>query len=147
MNTSAGCSRKAHAGWNEFAASAMKSRVTPERALSSLLNLSEYREGETIVSAVLSQTGNVSVIRLDGAIDIAVASELKATLLEALEAGREIEFTLDAATAFDITAFQLLWAAKLESSRAGLKLTVTQELSDAMQGSLAGMGLDGLLVG
>ena len=95
----------------------------------------------------LSHAGDLSLIQLDGEIDIAVAAELKATLLKALESDREISVSLQAVTAFDVTAFQLLWAASRKASRAGLKLAITRELSEAIESSLAGMGLEGLLGG
>ena len=99
------------------------------------------------MSVALSQAENLSVIRLDGVIDIAVASELKASLVEALETGREIHFTLDAAIVFDVTAFQLLWSAQREATQNGLKFTLTRELSEPIQSSIKSIGLDGLLVG
>lgn len=94
-----------------------------------------------------SQSGDLSLIQLDGEIDIAIAAELRASLLEALKSGREISVSLDAVTALDLTAFQLLWSAQREATQNGLKFTLTRELSEPIQSSLKSIGLDGLLVG
>jgi len=87
------------------------------------------------------------MIQLDGEIDIAVAAELKASLLKALESGREISVSLQDVTALDLTAFQLLWSAQREARQKGLKFAVMRELSEHIQTSLECMGLEGLLVG
>jgi len=99
------------------------------------------------VGIASSQSGDLSLIQLDGEIDIAIAAELRASLLEALKSGREISVSLDAVTALDLTAFQLLWSAQREATQNGLKFTLTRELSEPIQSSLKSIGLDGLLVG
>jgi len=102
---------------------------------------------EQFVGIALSHAGDLSMIHLDGEIDIAVAAELKASLLKALESGSEISVSLQGVTALDLTAFQLLWSAQREARQKGLKFAVMRELSEHIQTSLECMGLEGLLVG
>jgi phospholipid transport system transporter-binding protein len=107
----------------------------------------EVEVTERAVSAALIQAEGVSVIRLDGAIDIAIAAELKASLLAALESGGEIEISLDAATEVDVTAIQLLWAAEQDAKRAGLSFRFSGELGKPIRSSLEGMGLGAIAIG
>jgi anti-anti-sigma regulatory factor len=102
---------------------------------------------ERTVSVALIQAGGASVIRLDGAIDIAAAAELKASLLAALESGGEIEVSLDAATEVDVTAMQLLWAAEQSARRTGLSFRFSGELRKPIRSSLEGMGLGAIALG
>jgi anti-anti-sigma factor len=95
------------------------------------------------VGIALIQDGNRNLLRLEGEINIAVAAELKASLLEAMRSGREICVSLGSASALDVTAFQLLWAAQREVRRAGLQFALTG--SESIQHSLECMGLGGLL--
>lgn len=97
------------------------------------------------MSIALYQDEKLSVVRLDGDADIAAAAELKASLLAALEAGKGIRVSMTSATAFDVTVFQLLWAAKQEAARRGLEFLVTGGRNESLQTSLKDMGLNGLL--
>ena len=75
------------------------------------------------MSITLEQTESLSVIHLEGAIDIASAAELKEALLKALEGGGEVRVSLDKlnklhkqdkqdkAASLDVPAVELLWAA------------------------------------
>ena len=78
------------------------------------------------MSVGLSQDGGCCRIQLDGAIDIACAAEMKASLLQALETGQEICVSLNGATELDVTAVQLLWAAGRDAKRRGLGFSVTE---------------------
>ena len=99
------------------------------------------------MSIGLSQTENLSEIRLDGEVGIEVAAEPKASLLAALEAGHEIRVSLEGATTLDVTTFQLLWATEHAARQKGLEFTVTSDLSQPLKSWLEGIGLEGLLVG
>jgi anti-anti-sigma regulatory factor len=92
----------------------------------------------------LNQLDDSSLIRLDGVIDIASAVELKAALLEAFEAGKDVRISLEATTDLDVTAFQLLWAAEREAKRLGVGLTLTGQPPEPVLSPLASVGLDGL---
>ncbi len=90
----------------------------------------------------LSQTDDSSLIRLEGAIDIGAAAELKAALLDAFAAGKAISVSAEAVSDFDITAYQLLWAAAREARRSGGHLAVAGQMPEPVRDALSGMGLD-----
>jgi anti-anti-sigma regulatory factor len=94
------------------------------------------------VAIALSQTDEASLIRLDDAIGIACAAELKAAIVAALKAGREIRVSLDEVTDLDVTGFQVLWAAKREAKQAGVGFGLAGRVPEPVQGSLAAMGLN-----
>jgi len=97
------------------------------------------------MSVTSSSSAELTVIRLDGEVDITVAAELKAALLEAVEHRREIRISIESASALDVTAFQLLWSAEREARRIGLRFSITQGLGEPIRRSLECMGLNGLL--
>jgi hypothetical protein len=89
----------------------------------------------------LSQVEEVSLIELDGVIDISVASELKAALVLAIEAGKPIRICGEDGVELDITAYQLLWAVTRDVKRAGRELALGGKLSEPVESMLAGAGL------
>jgi anti-anti-sigma factor len=97
---------------------------------------------EPAVSIRLSQTDDASLIHLDGAMDIGAAAELKAALRDARKAGKGVVVKLGDVSEFDLTAYQLLWAAQREAKEAGLKFAVAGQLPEPIQATLAVMGLD-----
>ena len=99
------------------------------------------------MSIASGQAEQVSVIRLEGEMDISGAAELKNSLIDAIESGREIQVSFGAVRALDVMAIQLLWSAQREAARSGVKLTVTGELSEPLQSSLKCLGLNGRLIG
>lgn len=60
------------------------------------------------------------VIRLEGDLDVAGAKELRRVLIEGIASSKRVEVDLARATGLDITALQLLWAAKGEAQKAGI---------------------------
>jgi anti-anti-sigma factor len=82
-----------------------------------------------------------SVVRLDGAIDIASAAELKARLLEALSSGTGVRVSLEGARYLDATAVQLLWAAGRQARRSGVPFQLSGQLPDPLWAALADAGL------
>lgn len=65
-----------------------------------------------------------TVIGLEGSVDIALASELKSTLLSALKAGRAARLKLHSNADLDVTAIQLLWAAAREAKSSGVQFAL-----------------------
>lgn len=65
----------------------------------------------------LEQNDAVNLIRLEGAVDISSAGELKQLQLLALETGGEMHVAVDRLTSLDVTAIELLWAAEREASK------------------------------
>jgi anti-anti-sigma regulatory factor len=98
------------------------------------------------VSIALSQTEDASLIRLEGAIDIGSAAELKATLLNAVRAGKRIGVSLAQAGDLDVTAAQLLWAAKREAEQNCVAFALEGQPAEHAQSLLSDAGLDLLAV-
>ena len=89
----------------------------------------------------LSQTECSTLIRLEGAIDISVAAELKAVIEKAMEAANAIQISVEAVSDFDVTAFQLLWAAGREAKRLGMNLEFSGQVPEPMRATLQELGL------
>jgi anti-anti-sigma factor len=81
-----------------------------------------------------------SLIRLEGSIDINCAAELKALLVDAIAAGREVGVSLEAASYLDVTAVQLLWAAEREALSRGLQMTMSGPCPETIRQSLSQAG-------
>ena len=73
----------------------------------------------------LEQGKQSSTIRMDGAIDIVSAAELKEHLVQSLATGHEIHISLDNVTDLDVTAMQLLWAAERAARESGVGFGLT----------------------
>lgn len=97
------------------------------------------------MGVTLKQSKKSSVIRLDGAIDIASAVEFKKLLLQALGSGKEIRVALDGATDMDVTAVQLIWAARRASERVGVAFTLSGALQEQVSSALGSAGLQQFL--
>jgi anti-anti-sigma regulatory factor len=97
------------------------------------------------VSITLEQSESLSVIWLEGAIDITSAGELKEFLLRALGAGREVRVSLEAATDLDVTAVELLWAAGREAKGAGVGFSLAGQVPAAISAALKEAGLEPFL--
>jgi anti-anti-sigma regulatory factor len=93
----------------------------------------------------MDQSGAVSTVRLEGEVDIGGAMELKDRLLEALAAGGEVRLELSAATALDITAFQLIWAVERAAKNTGVEFSISGALPQQIVLTMADAGLTPLL--
>ncbi|WP_420239992.1 STAS domain-containing protein [Telmatobacter bradus] len=83
----------------------------------------------------------MEAIRLEGAVDIAVASELRQALLDGLEHGG-LRLTLAAGTALDVTAVQLLCAAGSQARSMGRRCELVGTLPEALRLQLVADGFD-----
>jgi len=88
----------------------------------------------------LEETDTGSLLRLDGAIDIASAAELKTLLVQALGPGRAVRVSIEAVTYMDVTAVQLFWAAERKARQAGTAFGVSDEVPGALSTALAEAG-------
>ncbi len=82
------------------------------------------------------------VIRLEGAVDIGCAAELKAALLEALTSKGEARISVETATGIDVTAVQLLWAAEREARVSGMVLALEGPVPEALRATLLEAGFE-----
>jgi anti-anti-sigma factor len=97
------------------------------------------------VSIILEQSESLSVIHLEGAVDIAAAAELKEALLKALEGPGEVLVSLeklDQAAGLDVTAVELLWAAGREAKKSGAAFSLVGQAPEEVSAALADAGLD-----
>jgi anti-anti-sigma regulatory factor len=81
-------------------------------------------------------------VTLEGAITIAGASELKETLLRAIEAGKDVSVSLGGVTALDVTAVEVLWAASRAAKASGLRFSLSVPLGEELSTSLREAGID-----
>jgi anti-anti-sigma factor len=93
----------------------------------------------------LEQSEDSSVIRLEGSIDIASAAELKKLFIQAFASGHEVRVELDGATDLDVTAVQLLWAARREAKVMGVEIALTGQAPEQVGSSLRQAGFQELV--
>ncbi len=94
------------------------------------------------VPVTLEQNEKGNTIRLEGAVGIDSAGELKALLLKALEPGREVRIALEGAADLDVTAIELLWAARREAKVSGVKFAFAEGAPEAVTAALAEAGFE-----
>jgi anti-anti-sigma regulatory factor len=103
-----------------------------------LIDLSRVRpaQRELILPVILDESEGISLIRIDGDVDIAMAAEMKNLLVKALASGKDLHISMAGATELDVTALQLLYAADREAAKSGVRLTlddrVPEEIFSAM---------------
>ena len=71
--------------------------------------------------------------------------EFKKLLLQALGSGKEIKIALNDATDLDVTAVQLIWAARRASERVGVAFTLSGALQEQVSSALGSAGLQQFL--
>lgn len=90
----------------------------------------------------LKRSENLNTICLEGDIDIGCAAELKSLLVQALGSGREVQVSVATATNLDITAVQLLWAARRVAKALGARFAITGPLSESLTAALLQAGFE-----
>ena len=93
----------------------------------------------------LEQVDALSLIRLEGAIGIGCAAELKRLLLLALGSGREVRVSRQEAADLDVTAVQLLWAAARQAQASGAGFSFAGPISKDLSAALSEAGLQQFL--
>jgi anti-anti-sigma regulatory factor len=81
-------------------------------------------------------------IQLEGVVDIVCAAELKKSLLDALNSGKPVRVSLDQCTDFDVTGFQLLWAAAREAKSQHIDFALASPIPPPILDSLKHVGFD-----
>jgi anti-anti-sigma factor len=84
---------------------------------------------------------NTSLVRMEGAIDIASAAEIKSALLDALASKTEIRLTLQGATELDVTAMQLLYAAERDAEKTGILFALEGSVPNEIAVAITEAGL------
>ena len=90
----------------------------------------------------LDRRAVVSVIGLEGEVDIRAAVELKEVLLAALLSQQGLRVELAHVTTLDVTALQLLWAFEQAAAKAGIKLLFSGPMPEAMELATGLAGLE-----
>jgi anti-anti-sigma regulatory factor len=98
--------------------------------------------GESDLAIVLEQCEGANAIHLEGVIDIALASELKTTLVEALKSSKPLRLALNADTDLDVTAIQLLWAAEREAKASNVDFLLEGSVPDSVSKTLKEAGFE-----
>jgi anti-anti-sigma regulatory factor len=102
---------------------------------------------EKNMGVALERGEESSTIRLEGVIDIALAGELREALLKALTSGKELRISLEGATDLDVTAMQLLWAARRMADTSNVKLEFNGPVQERVSASFAEVGLERFVPG
>jgi anti-anti-sigma regulatory factor len=100
------------------------------------------RGEEQDVPVTLEQKDALTLIQLEGAIDVGCAAELKELLIEKLKSGLAVQVALESATVLDVTAVQLLWAASREAQRVGVEFGFKGQSPEAVRSALAEAGIE-----
>jgi anti-anti-sigma regulatory factor len=77
---------------------------------------------ESRLSVTMERRETDLLIRLEGAVNVTSAGELKRLILEGFASGRDLQLDLEHVEEIDITVMQLLWAAKREADRSGASM-------------------------
>ena len=90
---------------------------------------------------LLEQHETFRLIRLEGEIDVSCATELKEHLMQELKPGAAVRVSLESNTDLDITAVQLLWAARRNAERVSAEFTLIGHAPQRVRTVLAGGGI------
>ena len=93
----------------------------------------------------LKQNQKSTVIRLKGVIDITTAAEFKKLLFQACGSGKDVRVVLDGVTDLDVTAVELIWAARRSAEGAGVAFTLSGAVPESVSSALGNAGLQQFL--
>jgi anti-anti-sigma regulatory factor len=96
------------------------------------------------VPIAVDRSDAMTVIRLDGVVDISSAAELKTCLTDALAAATELRMDLAQVADIDVTWVQLVWAAQRQAIRAGTKFSFSGPVPEKIGAALRDTGFEGL---
>jgi anti-anti-sigma regulatory factor len=99
------------------------------------------RGEEQDVPVTLEKKDALTIIQLEGTIDVGGAAELKELLVQQLKSSAAVYVSLDAATGLDVTAVQLLWAAAREAQRVGVEFGFKGQTPEAVRSALVDAGI------
>jgi hypothetical protein len=99
------------------------------------------------VSVTLDQSSTLSLLTLEGELDIGDALELKNLLVHALTAAQELRLRFTAPLAMDITVMQLLIAARRGAKASGIPFSVDEPVPEDVVRAFSVAGLQPIEVG
>ena len=97
---------------------------------------------ELDVPLTVERGEGLSVICLEGAVDIGSAAELKELLVDALAPERELRVDLERLTRLDVTWVQLLHAADREARRLGVPFTISGNVPETVSVAMRAAGFE-----
>ena len=93
------------------------------------------------LAVFLEQSDAVSMVRLEDAIGIDCAAELKELLVRGLQPGLALHVSLEKATSLDATAIQLLLAALREAKKIGVQFVVDGGVPQPVRSAVVTAGI------
>jgi anti-anti-sigma regulatory factor len=90
----------------------------------------------------LDRKPDVTVVQLEGDINIRCAAELKQVLLEALACGGGVQVSLEKTSEVDITTIQLLWAGRREAEKRGVGFSAAGPVPERVACPMRDAGLE-----
>jgi len=93
------------------------------------------------VPVSVEQYDDLSRIRLQGAIDIGSAAELKGILADGLKQGGRLRISLEDVTGVDVTAAQLFWAAARQAKQSDVDFAFEGRAPEAVRAALEMCGI------
>jgi anti-anti-sigma regulatory factor len=94
------------------------------------------------VPVTLEREEELSTIRLEGEVGIASAAELKDLLIQALAFRKLVRVSLQSLTDLDVTAVQLLWAARREAKASSVPFAIEGRVPSMVLSTLLQAGFD-----
>lgn len=92
------------------------------------------------------QFESLYVLRLQGAVTIDEAAQLKNLLLDGLSSGKNLQLDLRQAALLDITTMQLLWAAHRDAEQSGQALVMLEPVPEQISIVVRQAGFDDSLL-
>jgi ABC-type transporter Mla MlaB component len=113
-----------------------------ERNPRAALHASAQQALEFDVPVTLEREDELSTIRLEGEVGIASAADLKSQLIQALGCGKQVRVSLQSVTDLDVTAVELLWAARREAKASSVAFAIDGPIPSMVLSSLLQAGFD-----
>jgi len=94
------------------------------------------------MSLQLQEFRNRSVIQLEDSITLNCASELRDLLLQVLNSKNQIEIDVSRVTEFDLSALQILYAARLAANQTGAGLSTASPVPEVVRAAIQESGIE-----
>jgi len=102
------------------AVDAAESSSKIETGFESAIEVADYTREVPPEGVSVNRSESSTTVIVSGEIDITLSADLKAALVEAFEAGKPVEIDALRASYMDVTALELLWAARQLAVRKGV---------------------------
>jgi anti-anti-sigma regulatory factor len=103
------------------------------------------RKGYRTLPVNCEERARQYVIRLEGEIDVACSTDLKRGFIDTIASEKETVLDVKAATDFDVTALQLIWAAMVAAENVKKVVTIEGEIPEEIVNAVRDAGFEPLL--